>query len=143
MTHPIIKELRAARLADFRTKAREKEMFSVLAELLTKYEYVGHGLYRVALRMKGGYILKFPLSEDGEFCNDGEGSWRHETFAKGRYVEYRGFVCVVQEPIEVLSPADIEARLGANLPDWTYSVDCCQVGFARDGSLKAYDFVHP
>jgi hypothetical protein len=117
---------------------RNKLAFEILQELAIKYECIGFGKDRICFRMKGGYILKFPRHETGEYCNDGEASWKDETFAKGRYVEYKGFVCVIQEPLDITGPFLDKSKL----PDWVYGIDCCQVGYSRDGTLKAYDFVH-
>lgn len=114
----------------------------LLAKLAGKYGYLASGLYRAVFKMRGDRVLKVPLNEAGEFCNDGEGSVIDETCARGRWLEIDGFVCVIQEYVDDVSLSTIRARLG-HIPDWVTGVDCAQVGFTRSGHLKAYDFVHP
>lgn len=118
---------------------RTKEAIKIATDLMSRYEMIGFGKDRIAFKMRGGYIFKFPRHETGEYCNDGEGSWKDETFATSRYVEYKGFVCVMQEALDIKAPFE---KPDYKLPDWTMSIDCCQVGFDKRGNLKAYDFVH-
>lgn len=115
---------------------------AAIHRLNEKYDYVGCGIYRAVFKMNGNFVLKFPLSEAGEFCNDGEGSTSAPWLAKGRWIQIDDLVCVVQEWVEDASLSAIKSRLG-HIPDWVASVDSAQVGFTRDGVLKAYDFVHP
>jgi hypothetical protein len=110
--------------------------------MASKYGYLSSGTYRAVFKMRGDHVLKIPLNEAGEFCNDGEGSIIDETCARGKWLEIDGFVCVMQEYVEDASLSAIKARLG-RLPDWIAGVDSAQVGFTRSGQLKAYDFVHP
>lgn len=35
---------------------------------------------------------------------------------------------------------DNTPKRSANLPDWVATVDCCQVGYLRNGKLAAYDY---
>jgi hypothetical protein len=116
-----------------------QRLFTTLA---SKYDYLSSGLYRAVFKMRGDRVLKIPLNEAGEFCNDGEGSIIHDTCARGKWLEIDGFVCVMQEYVEDASLSAIKARFG-RIPDWVAGVDSAQVGFTRSGQLKAYDFVHP
>lgn len=114
----------------------------VVAGIAARMEFIGDGLYRTCFRMDDGRVLKFPLSESGEFCNDGEASWKHPTYASGEYHEEQGFICVIQEYITPLTPTEIKSKFG-KIPDWVSGIDCMQVGVDGKGTLKAYDFVHP
>lgn len=121
---------------------RNKAAQRLLAKLAGKYDYLSSGHYRAVFKMRGDRVLKVPLSEAGEFCNDGEGSIIDDTCARGKWLQIDGFICVMQEYVEDASLSAIRSRLG-RLPDWVAGVDSAQVGFTRSGQLKAYDFVHP
>lgn len=62
---------------------------------------MGHGLYRVAFKV-GNHVFKFPRNEAGEYCNDMEASFRDDCFAVGRWVNWRGFICVMQETLVLI-----------------------------------------
>lgn len=126
----------------FCAENRNQAAQRLLARLDRKYSHIGSGLYRAVFKMRGNRVLKIPLNEAGEFCNDGEASIIDRNCARGRWVEIEGFVCVIQEYVEDASLAAIRMRLG-RIPDWVSGIDCAQVGFTRSGRLKAYDFVHP
>lgn len=126
----------------FGDRNRQRKARLLFARLVRKYQFISFGTYRVVFKMNGDRVLKVPLNESGEFCNDGEGSIIHSTCATGRWIEIDGFVCVIQEYIEDAPFSVIKQRLGA-VPDWVSGVDGGQVGFNKAGILKAYDFVHP
>lgn len=121
---------------------RNEEAFTLFKRLSEKYDFLGCGTYRAVFKMRGDLVLKIPLNEAGEFCNDGEGSIRGEELAKGRWLEIDGFICVIQERITEASLKDIKSVFG-RIPDWVAAIDSSQVGFNKAGLLKAYDFVHP
>lgn len=86
------------------------------------------------LLSSGKYVLKIPRNECGIADN------LHESCVSGIYHNARcrtinlfGTTCLV---MEYLKPAGYED----DLPDWTGFVDCCQVGYNRNGKLLAYDF---
>ncbi len=113
----------------------------LLTRLAEKYgQPIGRGLYRIVFKTSRG-VLKFPTNEAGEMCNEGESARCHENYARGRYLEIGGFVCLMQEWVE---PATMEEiRRVQTVPTWVDTIDCQQVGYTKNGSLKAYDFVHP
>jgi hypothetical protein len=137
---PVIEDALGA--MSFCDEKRHKIALAAIHRLYEKYDYVGCGLYRAVFKMNGNHVLKFPLSESGEFCNDGEGSHIAPWLARGRWIQIDGLVCVVQEWVDDADLGTIKSRLG-HVPDWVGGIDCAQVGFTRDGILKAYDFVHP
>lgn len=114
----------------------------MLDRAFAKYRFLDQGTYRAVFRMNGDHVLKIPLNEAGVYCNDGEGSIKDEIYARGRWIELDGLVCVIQEYVEDASLREIRLKLGS-IPDWVSGIDCAQVGFTKGGILKAYDFVHP
>lgn len=124
------------------SNGRNVHAAKVLKRLHRKYEYLGSGLYRVAYKV-GKHVLKFPLNEDGEFCNDGEAYYRDKTYARGRYVVIDGFVCVMQEQLFHIPFPEIRELAKTDEYDWINWVDGFQVGRDAQGNVKAYDFVHP
>lgn len=94
----------------------------------------------------GRYVVKVPKNLDGFADNDWEGSVSNANdnpeevrFARTRMVDFEEVPLVFMEYVEPASTETIVARLGQE-PDWVRSVDCGQVGFARDGRLLAYDY---
>ncbi len=126
----------------FVNRKRNKEAIALFDRLAGKYEYVGSGTYRAVFKLRGDFVLKIPLNEGGEYCNDGEGSFRAKELAKGRWLNVDGFICVIQERIAEASLRDIKTVFG-RIPEWVAAIDSSQVGFNKMGQLKAFDFVHP
>lgn len=78
-------------------------------------------------------VLKVPINDNGIADNDWEGSMRSPTTAKGRWLQINGLICCMQERLTIHTG-------DGELPEWTNSVDCCQVGYDAKGNLKAFDF---
>lgn len=129
-------------ITSFCDDGRDMRAQIAVSDLAKRYPILGHGLYRAAFKI-GKHVFKFPLNEGGEYCNDGEGSIRHPWFAKGRYISFRGFICVMQEFVEPCSGDELWKLRRLPEYDWFGCIDGEQVGFARNGAIKAYDFVHP
>lgn len=127
---------------NFCDEERERAAIEAARYLAERYTYVGIGLYRIVFKV-GHHMFKFPLSEGGEYCNDGEGSIRHETLAKGRYVTWRGFTCVMQETLRMPTNNEFAHINRSPKYNWVCGIDSQQVGYDGRGNLKAYDFVHP
>lgn len=117
---------------------RTKEANLLLARLTEKYGKSRIGTTRSCFFSKH-FVLKFPINDRGEFCNDWEGSVSADYLAKGRWLEIEGFICVMQER---LVEADWKDKTYADFPDWVGSIDCGQVGYDSKGNLKAFDFAH-
>jgi hypothetical protein len=82
-------------------------------------------------------VIKFPINDRGERANDWEGSVSADHLARGRYITIDGFVCVIQEKLNV----DIwNGKTYKDFPEWVGSIDCGQVGYDSKGNLKAFDF---
>lgn len=129
----------------FETRKRGIEADAIIKQLREKYTFLGLGRERIVFRLKSGnYVLKFPLGCSGERANDWEGSvitnknkvgLRKDIVItpKTRWVNYKGFVCVIMEYVN----EEIERE---EYPDWSGSVDDGQVGKNRDGKIVAFDF---
>lgn len=125
----------------FDSKARNKKANKIMNSLSKKYEVLSIGRNRIVFKLKSGnYVLKFPLSNNGETDNDWEGSVcinnedpEEVQYPRTKWVCYNGFVCVVMDYID-------ETVSDKELPDWVYSVDNQQVGLNRKGRLVAFDY---
>lgn len=125
----------------FDTKKRNKIANNIILNLKNNYEVLGIGRNRIVFKLKSGnYVLKFPLSNNGETDNDWEGSVCIDNedneeiqYPRTKWILYKGFVCVVMDMIK-------QKEELSNLPDWVDSVDCQQVGFNRKNRLVAFDF---
>lgn len=125
----------------FDSKARNKKANKIMNSLSQKYEVLSVGRNRIVFKLKSGnYILKFPLSNNGETDNDWEGSVcinnedpEEIQYPRTKWVCYNGFVCVVMDYIDVNTSCE-------SLPDWVNNVDCQQVGLNRKGRLVAFDY---
>lgn len=125
----------------FDKKARNKKANKIIKALSKKYDLLSIGRNRIVFKLKSGnYVLKFPLSNNGETDNDWEGSVcinnedpEEIQYPRTKWVCYEGFVCVVMDCIN-------ENIANYELPDWVSSVDNQQVGLNRKGRLVAFDY---
>jgi len=106
-------------------------------------EPIGEGRNRVAFRLNDDFVIKLPKGSDGFEANYYESStWKtqkHWLARCGYNDEISKSLGIPVLIMEYISPYEGE---WANLPDWAFSVDCCQVGYSKDGSLKAYDWAY-
>lgn len=105
-------------------------------ELLTKWlgEPVGEGRHRVVFRY-GAHVLKLPTEATGIWACEDEVYTTGERYARGvlhPISEVVGLPVVWQEWVEHTG--------SSSEPDWTWSVDCGQVGLTMDGRHVAYDW---
>ncbi|MNQ62695.1 hypothetical protein D3C85_770500 [compost metagenome] len=82
-------------------------------------------------------VLKFPRNANGEADNCWEGSCQGPTKCRGKRLVLDGFICVMQERVKRIYQ-DVECP--KYLPKWTDGIDCRQVGYDRQGALRAYDY---
>lgn len=109
----------------------------VIARLVAKYGHpLDFGRNRVVFA-NDRIVVKFPRNCNGEADNCWEGSCRGPTKARGKRIELDGFICVMQERVQRIY-ADVPRP--DVLPKWADFIDCLQVGFDRQGRLRAYDF---
>lgn len=109
----------------------------VIARLIAKYgQPFDFGRNRLVFA-NDRIVVKFPRNCDGEADNDWEGSVSGPTKCRGRLIELDGFICVMQERVQRVY-ADVPCP--AKLPKWTDCIDCRQVGYDRQGNLRAYDY---
>lgn len=109
---------------------------AALAKLMAKYGEPLLGTTRATFLSKN-YVLKFPLNANGNRANDWEGSVSADHLARGRWLQIEGFICVMQERLVEL---DWNNTKYTDLPDWVECIDCGQVGYDKQGNLKAFDF---
>lgn len=109
----------------------------VIARLIAKYgQPFDYGRNRLVFA-NDRIVFKFPRNLNGIADNDWEGSCRAPYLARGKWLELDGFVCVMQERVQRIYADTPPPK---KLPSWTGSIDCCQVGYDRQGKLRAYDF---
>ena len=104
-------------------------------------EYLGSGRTRAVYRLwpGGKWVLKVPLDEWGLFDNASEArQWKGEGSCLYKHQMARCRLlpsgCLLMEYVVPVTHSFME------LPSWTYSVDCFQVGTTSDGRLVAYDY---
>lgn len=102
---------------------------------------IGYGRHRVVFR-DGDYVYKVPLSLEGVDDNYREASgpeWSDdpEKFADCVIISCLGVDVLLMEYVEHAGwpsepcPPELE---------WTWYIDCGQVGYTKDGRLVAYDW---
>lgn len=104
----------------------------LIDRLIVKYGEPNVGRNRAVFISKF-CVIKVPINDNGVVDNDWEASVRSDTTARGRWLRIDGLVCCMQERLRI----DIDR---SNLPDWTASIDCAQVGYDRKNNLRAFDF---
>ena len=109
----------------------------VIRRLIRKYgRPIDYGRNRLVFA-NARIVLKFPRGAAGEADNCWEGSCQGPTKARGKRIILDGFICVMQERLQRIY-SDVPRP--QTLPSWVDSVDCQQVGYDRQGRLRAYDF---
>lgn len=124
-----------------------------LAALHLKYALKAYQVYsgrnRNTFILSDRIVVKLPRNFDGFTDNDWEGSISNsiESFNHPEHIQYpkTKLVFVTEVPIVFmqritpLQSTEITQMFGSE-PDWTFSVDCGQVGITRQGRLVAYDY---
>lgn len=95
------------------------------------------GCFRIVFDC-GDHVIKVPYNADGIACNAREAHWQSEEIPLA--------ACeLISSPVDenfvklLKMEKVIDAYDQRGLPDWTQSVDCCQVGYNAAGKLVAYD----
>ncbi len=100
------------------------------------FEFIGCGRHRAVWR-HGNYVVKVP------FCEEGIADNHQERFFWNKYGYERGYVkyarCRLVGSILVMQYVTYPPQY-TGLPEWTYAVDCFQVGYNRMNQLVAYDY---
>lgn len=83
------------------------------------------------------WVLKVPLNEEGyshnllEHIRSRKDGWLlRSQMARCKLLRSGLLVMERVKPV----------RGWKGLPEWTYGVDCCQVGYRKNGDLVAYDY---
>lgn len=135
-----------------------------------KFKCMGMGKDRITfLSPNKRFVLKFPKDESGISANECEAyMWKHNKRGTGPDGIYYAPCRMLKNHILMMwavtelsggtEGCDVgRAQLGgkdhydygmddgtptreSNLPEWVASVDCCQVGYLRNGRLAAYDY---
>lgn len=101
---------------------------------------LGEGRHRVVFR-DGAYVLKFPRNEAGVWANEFEASTCNCPQApKASCHIDKELTAIFGRP--VLRMEFVLHRGFSEEPDWTWSIDCGQVGYTAAGALVAYDWDH-
>lgn len=83
----------------------------------------------------GNYVYKVPRSTHGICDNEHEQDISHKPNMANCWVWYDA------DEFPILVMERVDEDLVGDLPEWTHSIDCCQVGISRiSGKLVAYDF---
>ena len=96
---------------------------------------IGEGRHRVVFR-DGPEVIKVPTKDSGVDANRWELSTQGELYARTledpHLTECFGFAIIRAEFVEHTGES--------NDPDWTWTIDCGQVGLTAEGRLVAYDW---
>lgn len=125
---------------------------TVLKELKELSEYltarfglpIGSGRNRTVWKTNKGNVVKAPRNWDGVVDNEFENSTSdeslgYEILGKTGCFYVKGIPILVMEYLKDASREEIDDYIGSSF-DWTGSIDCGQVGFNKDGQLRAYDY---
>jgi len=116
--------------------AVKNDIERILTQLQLKYPIVGIGRNRVVFRDKD-WIFKVPCNTNGILDNENESSV-FSFYRKNHLIKYAR--CKMCGPyVLVMEYVDIDISLD-EMPDWSMSIDCQQVGRDRQGHIVAYDF---
>lgn len=102
---------------------------------------IGWGSHRIVFR-DGPEVVKVPFRISGIDANTYEASFQGAEYAKCRID--RKLDRVLKTPFQYgILRMEFVTHVGwSKEPDWTWSVDCGQVGRTADGRLVAYDWDH-
>lgn len=137
-------ETQEAFLADLLKILGESSLYSLHQVMLTKYGLPHLGTSRVTYVSKST-VFKVPISPDGFRYNDAEASLVSTDFVDAENLantKLRFFQDIPVLVMENIDPADIQEIKSyfGKIPDWVYAIDMAQVGFSKNGTLKAYDY---
>ncbi len=96
---------------------------------------IGIGRHRIVFR-DNDYVIKIPFSWSGIHACYEELDTQGEMFAK---TSMDSLFCE-SEGIPVVRMEYVIPTGWSEKPDWTWSIDCGQVGLTKDGRLVAYDW---
>ena len=123
-------------------KTPERILEDILDGLLKKAtslygEPIEVGRHRAIFR-DGDWVIKVPTRDSGIHACEEELRTQGDCFAKTTREDLGEEFCgVTAVRMEFMTH-----RGWSEQPDWTWSIDCGQVGFTKDGRLVAYDWEH-
>jgi hypothetical protein len=117
-------------------------LHDLLTEYRAKYKHVGTGRHREVFQISPTHVVKVPTCDWGMDSNYMEES-RFKRCGRNGYIPYA--TCSLEHdrdiPLLTMEYVEHHHEPWAELPEWTLSVDCGQVGHsAIDGKLVAYDY---
>ena len=138
-------------------KALARECEKINLEFSKKYEFLGEGRHRRTYRFDSDTVVKVPHSRNYNGFIDVYSRWtvgddimsavmanymehdKDEEFwgvpcAETRLEHYNGVPILYMEYVEPLD------SVNDDVPDWAWEIDGGQVGYGKDGVLKAYDY---
>lgn len=125
---------------------------TVLEELSELSEYltarfglpIGSGRNRTVWKTSKGNVVKVPRNWNGAVDNEFESmnsdkTLGYEILGKTKCFYIDGIAILVMEYLERASCEEVNEYIGSSF-DWTDFIDCGQVGFNKNGQLRAYDY---
>lgn len=131
----------------------ENAVMEIMMRFLPRCKKVVAGRHRTVF-VFNKYVVKVPRCADGFDDNETEGYVENDCrvsdpesnvqYARTRIAVFKGVPVIFMERVAHASTARINAYFGrpadSNDYNWTFCVDCGQVGFNRAGRLVAYDY---
>jgi hypothetical protein len=110
-------------------------LIPVFESLVEQYGDPWCGRTRATFDRGDGFVIKFPLDEEGALATSNESAWSSDfiPLAKCEMEFIDDVPVLVMEKVEMVTVDYNE------MPTWVGFVDCGQVGRNADGELVAYD----
>ena len=102
---------------------------------MSRFEYIASGRNRAVFRISDRNVIKIPINDYGIADNiyEASGLKTMSGIKTAKCRLYKNF-CLIMEYVEQAT------ENWDDLPEWTFLVDCKQVGYNRNKKLVAYDF---
>lgn len=84
-----------------------------------------------------GYVVKVALNDEGLIANMREANWDSDYIPLAPC--HFDWPDPCRDAVLIMEKIARFPDYGEQLPEWTMSVDCAQVGYLADGTLVAYD----
>lgn len=119
----------------------EKILMKAIAEAKKAFgKSLGAGRSRIAFRW-GDTVVKIPINDQGFWANFHESTtWEENKDCLARCGYHKELSLSLGVPVLVMEYLRITKESYEDLPDWVGFIDCGQVGYTKDGILKAYDW---
>lgn len=112
------------------------ELLNLVTALCEKYgDPIGGGRNRSVWKTGNGNVVKVPRNQFGVTDNYTEASDQGD-----KLLANCKMILIEDHPIVVMEWIEWYVGDFSDLPEWCGFIDCCQVGYNKNGVLKAFDY---